>query len=81
MNLEHEHYWLTNLLLADAIARHGGLKRHAAVVRCAKRMRDETTSKRLYDLALLIIKATPDKVVGMVTGLLIEMKKDGLIRE
>lgn len=77
----NEQYWLTNLLLADALARKFCISRHAAILRCARRMRDGTKSKRLYDLAKLIIQAPAHKTVGMVTGLLEEMKKDGLINE
>jgi len=77
--LINEHYWLVNLLLSDAIAKRYGLHRAAAVKRCAKRMRDGTKSQRLYDLAQMIIKAPDERVCAMVSGLYLEMKKDGMI--
>ena len=75
----HEQYWLENILLADGIAKRYGLHRAAAVRRCARRMRDETKSQRLFELAGLIIKAKDEKVTSMASGLFNEMKKDGLL--
>lgn len=75
----HEQYWLENLLIADGLAKRYGLHRSAAVRRCARRMRAETRSKRLFELAGLIIKASDEKVTSMASGLFNEMKKDGLL--
>lgn len=71
-------YWLTNLILSAEIARIYDLKESAAIRRCAKRMRDETKSDSLYELAKLILKAPGHKVQGMVKNLEKDLKNEGL---
>lgn len=76
-----DYYWLTNLLLADAIAKSAGLNRGAAIDRCARRMRDRTTNQRLTVLARKIIAASPVVKVQMVVNLSADMIKDGLLND
>lgn len=77
--MHHEHYWVTNLLLAEALAARGGICRGSAVKRCARRMRDETKSEQLYTLATQIIRAPVHKVVRMVENMKKDMKQMGLM--
>lgn len=78
--MHHEHYWVTNLLLADALANRGGICRGSAVKRCARQMRDKTKSEQLYTLATQIIRAPAHKVVRMTENMKNDMKQMGLMK-
>jgi hypothetical protein len=52
--------WLTNLMLADRMARAYGVSRPAAIRRCARRMRDKTVSEVAFGIAKLLIEKPDD---------------------
>jgi len=52
-------YWMTNLLLADALARRLGNSRHAAINRCARRGRDDAKDPWLADTLKELIGKDP----------------------
>ena len=65
----HKLYWLTNMMLAGALARKYGLHEAGAIKRCARRLRDSTRSADLHELAQLVLKARDESIVNVINGL------------
>lgn len=74
-----QQYHLTNLLLADAMARRYGNDRVAALQRCARKVRDETHDPHLEAVARKILKTAVGRwtqLLRMINELLIKMQQD-----
>lgn len=73
-------YHVTNLLIADAIARTSGNSRVAAIMKCARKIRSATTDKKVFDLAGRIIKErSSDRIIDMIDDLLIDCVQAGVL--
>lgn len=59
-------YYVTNLMLSDAIARRYGLNRAAAVKRCAKRTLGQTDDPELIALLRDLMTATVPETIRII---------------
>lgn len=59
-------YWVTNLMLADAIARRYGLHRASAVKRCAKRAMQDCDDEVLSGLLRQLMVANVPQTIEVI---------------
>lgn len=71
--------WLTNLMIADRIARVYGASRPAAIRRCARRMRDQTISEAAYEIAKLLINKPDNYLVPFVERRVKDFEEKGML--
>lgn len=76
---DKELYLITNLCLADAMARKYAMHRAAAIKRAARRSRDQTTHAHVHADCRRIIKAPDSKTVDIVETLYASLLRDKVI--
>ena len=71
--------WLTNLMLADRMARAYGVNRPAAIRRCARRMRDQTVSTVAYGIAKLLVEKPDSFLVPYIERRIEDFEKRNML--
>ena len=71
---------MTTLMLAWQLARVDGLSQAAAIRKCARKLRDTTKDRQMFNLMVSIVKCNDDsRVVDCLDKLADKLKQDGLM--